>query len=86
MTSAKNPTNWAQIIDDELFIEEPAPADSLISHAQLQLELDRVNETHEEWSSFLERANACASMTPSSTQDRTFVGKVPIWKVPVKVC
>lgn len=71
-----------------MFIEEPTPADPLISHAQLQLELDRVNETrNEEWTSFLERANTRASLAPSNNQDelRTFVGKVPIWKVPVKV-
>lgn len=73
-----------------MFIEEPSPADSLISHAQLQLEINRVNETRtDEWASFLERASARASL-PSSDTDahdipRTFVGTVPIWNVPVKV-
>lgn len=77
-----------------MFIEEPSPADSLISHAQLQLEINRVNETRtDEWASFLERASARASL-PSSDTDahedthdipRTFVGMVPIWNVPVKV-
>lgn len=79
--------------EDELFVEEPMPADSLVSHAQLQLELDRVNETREDdWSAFLERATTRASthapLAHSDAQDepRTFVGKIPIWKVPVKVC
>lgn len=74
-----------------MFIEEPTPADSLVSHAQLQLELDRTNETHEgEWSSFLERASARVSpiLLGSTSQEelRTFVGSIPIWKVSVKVC
>lgn len=71
-----------------MFIEEPAPADSLVSHAQLQLELDRADESYEErWSSFLNRATSRASLAPANSEDelRTFVGKVPIWKVPVKV-
>lgn len=79
--------------DDELFVEEPVPADSLISHSQLQLELDRSKETREnDWSAFLERATTCASThTPLAHPDaqdelRPFVGKIPIWKVPVKVC
>lgn len=72
-----------------MFVEEPTPADSLISHAQLQLELHHTNEIHEgEWSSFLERASARASPLNSISKEerRTFVGSTPIWKVPVKVC
>lgn len=78
-----------------MFFNEPEPANALVSHAQLLLEYDRASEIHEGWSNFLQRAQTRAlkdtSTVTVSTYEpqealRTLVGKVPIWKVAVKVC
>lgn len=77
--------------DGDDVLDEPEAANSVISHAQLALEYDHASESVDCWDSFLERALSRA-LSQEATRDeasyhesRTFVGQVPIWKIPVKV-